>query len=181
MKQQENNIEFISLINLGIFSTILKDFNREYWIKEIYNYKSKISYSVSKSNMGGWQSQNNLHLNSTFSPLCKILQDLFYSIIPNPQRYVDGMWANISNFTNFNSPHIHNLDSYPYKLYSGILYLNIPPNSGNVVFVNPLNLNKIHSITPKENNVILFPSSLQHYVEPNLSQEDRISIAFNFN
>ena len=34
-------------------------------------------------------------------------------------------------------------------------------------------------VVPKKNEIILFSSSLQHMVEPNESQEDRFSIAFN--
>jgi uncharacterized protein (TIGR02466 family) len=35
-------------------------------------------------------------------------------------------------------------------------------------------------ISPKENNIVLFPSWLEHYVSDNESDEDRISISFNF-
>jgi hypothetical protein len=181
MKQQENNITFHPLINLGIFTTILEDFDENYWIKEVYNYKKTNPISVFKSNKGGWQSESSLHLQPSFFSLCKKLQNIFYTIFPNPQRIIDGMWINISSYTNFNSPHQHGDDSYPYQLYSGIIYLNTPTNSGDVIFMNPLNLGLGHSFTPQPKQVILFPSPIQHYVEPNFSQEDRISIAFNFN
>ena len=35
-------------------------------------------------------------------------------------------------------------------------------------------------IPPEENKILLFPSWLPHYVDDNLSDEDRISISFNF-
>ncbi len=37
----------------------------------------------------------------------------------------------------------------------------------------------INVVTPKKNEVILFSSGLQHFVEPNASSEPRYSIAFN--
>ena len=35
------------------------------------------------------------------------------------------------------------------------------------------------SVVPKEGKIILFPSFLDHLVEPNLTHEPRISISFN--
>ena len=37
----------------------------------------------------------------------------------------------------------------------------------------------LNIVTPKQGDVVLFSSSLQHYVEPNASTESRFSIAFN--
>ncbi len=42
------------------------------------------------------------------------------------------------------------------------------------IYNTPLNV-----ITPKKNEIILFSSGLQHFVEPNASSEPRYSIAFN--
>jgi uncharacterized protein (TIGR02466 family) len=178
---QENNIEFIPLINLGIFKFTLKDFNLEYWIKEIYNYKEKNPISVLKSNRGGWQSPEVLNNLPQFFPLCKLIQDAFSYIEPKPSNFINSMWVNISSFTNFNAPHCHGLDNYPYNLYSGVIYLKVPQNSGDIIFSNPLSRDLVLQISPIEGDILFFPSSLYHYVEPNLSQEDRISIAFNFN
>ena len=181
MKQQENKVELLPLINLGIFRAFNKNLDREFWIKEIYNYKKENPTSVFKSNRGGWQSSSFLYSKPQFFPLCKLIQDIFYSILPNPSRFINGMWVNISSPTHFNAPHSHGVDEYPYNLYSGVIYLKVPQNSGDIVFTNPLNQNLAHNITPSNGEIIFFPSSIQHYVEPNLSQEDRISIAFNFN
>ena len=42
------------------------------------------------------------------------------------------------------------------------------------IFNTPMNI-----LRPKKGEIILFSSSLQHYVEPNVSNEPRYSIAFN--
>ena len=73
-------------------------------------------------------------------------------------------------------------------------YVSIPKNSGSIVFLNKdldtfyresiKNYNEYNSSTwtiePKENQCVLFPSYLQHYVEPNLNKKERISISFNY-
>jgi len=181
MKQQENNIEFIQLINLGLYRTHLDSFDLDYWVNNIYEYKKNNPISVLNSNRGGWQSNQNLDTISKFFPLCKIILDAMYLISPNPARIITSMWANISLFTNYNAPHHHASDEYPYTRYSGVIYLKVPPNSGDIVFNTALNNSLGHPISPKERDILFFPSALAHYVEPNLSQEGRISIAFNFN
>lgn len=50
----------------------------------------------------------------------------------------------------------------------------IPDDDKKNIYNAPLNV-----ITPKKNEVLLFPSGLQHFVEPNQSPEPRYSIAFN--
>jgi uncharacterized protein (TIGR02466 family) len=88
-------------------------------------------------------------------------------------------------------PHVH-----PFCLMAGIYYIKLPKDSGRLVFENPIQqhdfvmlpdtVKKFNSVNsgywyaePKEGDLIMFPSWLRHYVEPNNSNEDRISIAFN--
>ena len=92
------------------------------------------------------------------------------------------MWGNISSFTHSNQIHNHITSlTFSDQQLSGVVYLKVPKNSGKILFYNPFNVNIQYCFTPKENEIFLFPSVLYHSVEPNLSQEDRISIAFNFN
>ena len=83
---------------------------------------------------------------------------------------------------------------------SGIYYYKVNPNSGRVVFSNtpPFSwtcslmdpssevedFNSINSheyrVTPKEGDLFLFPSQLEHKSYPNESDDDRISISFNY-
>ena len=37
-----------------------------------------------------------------------------------------------------------------------------------------------HEVVPKESDIIIFPSFLNHYTTPNVGKEDRISISGNF-
>jgi hypothetical protein len=82
---------------------------------------------------------------------------------------------------------------------SGVLYLKTSENSGNIVFHKNNFLNNIFpgsvdiefneyntinsgywSITPKEGDIIFFPSNLEHSVTENISNDDRYCCSFNF-
>ena len=91
-------------------------------------------------------------------------------------------------------PHTH-----PKCHLSGVLWLKIPENSGNIIFISPyehvahVEIDELYSdefkkshnsfsnyfLNPTEGYMILFPSHLVHYVDVNKSNEDRISVAFN--
>ena len=77
---------------------------------------------------------------------------------------------------------------------SGAYYVRAPLNSGDIVFYDPrpapvyshpnvvdsniLNA-QVNSISPKEGALVLFPSYLDHSVNENKSNEERIVISFN--
>jgi uncharacterized protein (TIGR02466 family) len=79
-------------------------------------------------------------------------------------------------------------------MLSGVYYVKVPENSGNIYFYDPRagsqmllppytqmtkwTLGKI-LYKPIEGMFILFPSWLWHGVEPNSSEENRISLSFN--
>jgi len=84
------------------------------------------------------------------------------------------------------------------SLISGVLYLKVPENSGNIAFhksgpvpnfINPIitmeydNYNEFNAnrfeINIKEDLLILFPSSLSHSIEINKSNQNRYCLAFN--
>jgi uncharacterized protein (TIGR02466 family) len=103
---------------------------------------------------------------------------------------LDNIWININRHKDFNIQHIH-----PFSKLSGVFYIKTPSNSGNITFVsdfpveNFINLSNVMehnaynspswSFEPEENTLYLFPSWLKHYVNPNLSKQERISISFN--
>jgi hypothetical protein len=72
---------------------------------------------------------------------------------------------------------------------SGVFYVKVPEgDSGRLVLVDPrtrvnMSEKRLRSlnfpIDPKEGTFVLFPSWLEHYVEPNKSDDIRISISFN--
>lgn len=180
---QENSFKYHhNICNLGVS---IFNLNEKIDIQKLcdvlYTIK-KTKTSVNKSNIGGYQTESNLHLNNLFFPLINNINNLGKNFTTSPNISLKNMWGNISSFTHYNQIHNHLSTSPSFNLQlSGIVYLKVPKNSGKIIFYNPLNLNTAHCFTPKENEIFLFPSTLYHSVEPNLSQEDRISIAFNFN
>ena len=178
MTKQENNIEFSPLSDpIGFWKLELKELDYNDLIQNLYSIKKDYP-SVSKSNKGGYQTSDDIHLFPQFFPLVQSINDIIIKFTSNPNSKIVNMWGNISSFSNFNALHSHSKET---NHMSGVIYLKCPKNSGNIVFHHPLNLDFAISNTPKESQILLFPSLIPHSVEPNLSQEDRISIAFNFN
>jgi hypothetical protein len=178
MKQQENNFNYTIISQIGIWDTIIKDLKLEYWIELVYKLKT-LDPGIQASNTG-YHSNYNLHRDPQFYPLVDLLNRTIPHITYTPNDIITNMWANISSHGDFNRPHNHLNYSSPEIPLSGILYLKTPPKCGNVVFINPLSLDLDVSFSPKESQLLIFPKLLSHYVEPNFSHEDRISIAFNF-
>lgn len=62
-----------------------------------------------------------------------------------------------------------------FERHTAYQQLELGPNNGQVNVYNTLK----NAVVPKQGDLLLFPSKLQHYVEPNQSQMPRYSIAFN--
>lgn len=98
-------------------------------------------------------------------------------------------WINVNNPGNFNEAHRH-----PSTHLSAVYYIKAEQNSGNISFIrdgrledyfppssNPNSHNYPRvSEEAKTNNFYIFPSYLDHKVDPNFSDQERISMAFNF-
>ena len=155
-------------------------------IDTCYAYEAKFA-SNKLSNVGGYQSQN-VALEEHFLPLTNKLTPVLRAVADDIGMVfnINNAWLNINRKNNFNSPHLH-----PNSAFSGVVYLKTNAASGKIIFFNPtmseafpIN-NQIehfwgsYFFEPKVGDVLVFPSYLRHYVEPNFSDEDRISIAFN--
>lgn len=101
------------------------------------------------------------------------------------------MWANYMKGRGFISEHNHSN-----SLISGIFYLHANNDSGATVFTDTYHgIHKMINVpnerdtkynshrfivTPKNNMLILFPSYLNHYSDPCVDEEERITISMNF-
>jgi len=161
--------------------------------KEILKIKTKDKGRI-LSNYGGWQSQSfeetNKNLLNLFDKINSSVEEIEKQLGLEKKLSLDNYWCNINYFGCFNKPHNH-----PGAVVSGVYYVSVPKNSGNIVFQQfrsdidttytfVKNYNQYNStkwtIVPKENLCVLFPSYLLHYVEPNLNKKERISISFNY-
>ena len=101
-------------------------------------------------------------------------------------------WINSSPTGAYNSPHDH-----AGSLWSGVYYVAMPTDgadearsSGRLEFLSshrglgkgpitaPFTASKL-SVRPKPGWLLLFPSNVLHWVHPNASGEERVTIAFN--
>ena len=147
-----------------------------------------------KSNLGGWQSEDiNLKNIPELQPLIKIIVDRAKSAAPVilcegvAIQYANA-WININQAGNVNSKHTH-----PGGILSGSVYIKSSPNSGAIRFMRPdLSPHYLSSVPvaphfsqaiihkPTRGKLVLFPSWIEHDVEPSTDDETRISISFNF-
>jgi hypothetical protein len=89
-----------------------------------------------------------------------------------PLRY--GFWFNEMGPGHVTSRHNHEEDD---ELLSGCYYIRVPAKSGR--FLAEMEEGEV-PIQPKEGLFLFFSPSLMHAVEENLSEETRLSVAFNF-
>jgi uncharacterized protein (TIGR02466 family) len=111
----------------------------------------------------------------------------------NVEFYVTNSWVNVHRRGHSAGSHVHHN-----SLISGVLYLKTHDQSGDLVFhrdllslvpfppaldldVDSFNLYNCKSwgYKPKTNDICLFPSVVMHSVDPNESDEERASLAFN--
>ena len=157
---------------------------------------SQENEGVQKTNVNGWHSETDMNKRPEYQPLVDELFKMVYRIFDEEwldrKPILGNMWANINYKGGFNKPHVH-----PNALFSGAYYVKAPANCGRLVCQDPrpgiqtcMPTRKkgqppkylwrdIH-IDPKENRAIMFPAWLWHCVEPNQSEELRISVSFNF-
>ena len=166
--------------------------------KYIKSLQKKDSSGVNRSNLLGWHSGNfdldleqpRFFVNSISAQLNSVFTDMGWDL-KNQKVKITGMWAVINKKNASNSMHIHS-NNY----ISAAYYVKAPKNCGDIVFYDPrfaatyrypkisktnkLNSN-IVSFQPKEGMLVLFPSYLQHSVNLNKTNEERIVISFNIN
>ena len=98
---------------------------------------------------------------------------------------ITNSWINRHDLSGETIEHNHNNTTFVVSAY-----LNCPPNSGNIVFKDPLEYHKsswpifpeqhlYQEIPVTTNDVLIFPGYLKHYVQPNLSSESRYVMTFN--
>ena len=177
-----------------IFDTDAFDEFKNNLIDYVYKLKEKDPEGYTISNRNGWQSRGfdlsdmNDLLHGT------ILQGLSsFSAIKNTTKMRASAWININYPGSYNVKHTH-----PNSHLSGVMWIKAPKDSGNIVFDNPLGhqthteinsynqefkdqffVHHAYWLPPIEGRMIIFPSHLQHAVNENKSNEDRISVSFN--
>jgi uncharacterized protein (TIGR02466 family) len=154
------------------------------------------------SNYGGWQSNGlSLQENALKDLIIEIEKSLvsIKKLLCFRKQFkliVADLWANVSGPGAVNTPHFHTG-----SVVSGVYYVTFPHNSGKLRFMNPsmdhfaifpflgglekyaekttaFTINHLE-FSGKPGELVIFPSHICHYVLPNLSKGERISISFN--
>jgi uncharacterized protein (TIGR02466 family) len=179
------------------FSTniYVDEINTSHLLNFILNIKNN-NKSIFRSNAGGWHSD--CYIKSSNDFMSDVLEKIEFLLKPIYKEYgiksdpkLVNYWFNINKKNDYNINHNH-----PHSFFSGCLYVKVPKNSGNIVFVRPDRLLEFldpdinnennygnYYVEPAENRIVIFTSNLEHRVEQNLTEEkddQRISIAFNY-
>ena len=187
------------MIKDGFFPTIIyaEDFKLDTnQLAENIIQWSKEDPGVAKTNRNAWHSTTDMQNKPEYKPLIdelfKMVNQVFEEEFLTRGAALGNMWANINPPGGYNQPHVH-----PNAVFSGVYYVKAPPNSGRLVCQDPRpgiqtcmpdrkkeqvpkHLWRDVRIEPKENRAIMFNSWLWHSVEPNMSNETRISVSYNF-
>jgi hypothetical protein len=178
MKKTPIEIKKYYLFPTELYITNL-DIDNSIFIKKLYDLKLN-SPGVQKSNKGGWQSEDILE-NKNFNFLHQVISEIAFKAF-NQKITLVGMWGNISSKYHYNAIHHHGRPHHGNlkNNWSGVYYLQTFKNSGDFTIHNQCDtdLNESYNFPP--GTLILFPSNLPHSVDPNMEDQDRISIAFNF-
>jgi len=135
---------------------------------DIYELKRKSTPRL-RSNILGWQSIQ--YSDTTEIPwIDKFLKEC--CLAANITSIPTAVWFNV----NPKNAH-HRWHSHGGASTIGIFYIKTPANSGNIEFRHN---NIVKSISPYEGLLLVAPAGIEHQVLPNVSDEDRISMAFNF-
>jgi len=167
-----------------------------YLEKQIVKWSQSDPKGHKRTNVNGWHSTTDMNHKEEYNVLTKELfamQDEIYKKEYLTMKPVIGnMWANVNYPGGYNRPHLH-----PNSLFSGVYWIKTPVKSGNLMLYDPRP--GIHTTMPNRKKgklpsqlwrevhyepiagrCIMFPSWLWHEVQPNRSNDTRISVSFNF-
>lgn len=155
---------------------------------------------VVKSNRRGWHSTGNLFTRpsdcitelrvAAEMSVLRATRKMTSKVDPETLKMKLFGWMNVNPKDGYNAPHTH-----PGAHWSGVYYVSQPEtddgSSGMIEFVAPrvdlphweiLQTSAFRlkrRIRPSAGEIILFPSYLLHWVYPNETDADRVTIAFN--
>jgi len=169
--------------------------NNDKLAQDIVNWSNQ-DQGLQKTNYKGWHSTTDMASKSEYNLLVNELmtmcKDVFKEEWLNREPVLGNMWANINPKNGMNQPHIH-----PNSLFSGVYYVKSNPQAGRLKIYDPRpgaqivmpvrlegqppkHLWRDVNINPISGRIIMFPAWLWHSVEPNQSNDLRISVSFNF-
>lgn len=109
--------------------------------------------------------------NQDIGKLSEIVLKIVQDFTNNPELHTFNCWGAVYTKNQSTVPHCHSP-----SLYSWCYYVKVPDDSSPLIFTDT-NIRFV----PHEDELIIFPSFLNHSVPPNLSEHKRIMVAGNIN
>lgn len=188
----------ISLFSFPIYTSVIAghEAHKEPLLRDILDLKRKYP-GIVRSNRNAWHSGEEFvdhkseHVAWLLQKVTRFAQFALarqYQNWETSQLQLVSAWANVLGPGGWNAPHHH----FP-RHWSGVYYVSVGQcgNSredpgGMIEFLSPTPWlsainhagNFLHS--PKDGLMIVFPSSIYHFVHPHATNEMRVSIAYNF-
>jgi len=142
----------------------------------------------------GWQSTQSLHEREDFRELVSCVDRGITSIlrflrIGHDAFEITACWATV-----LAKGAAHKIHSHPNNFLSGVYYVRTQPGADTINFQDPrkqtgiirppvveLTADNTDQVVVKVSNgtLLMFPSFLEHSVDANMSEEERISVSFN--
>lgn len=176
---------------INLFSTPIKIISLENFI-EINNLCSK---AMSKIFIGNIFENLEKEESEYFQKIFLTEAEKYYNEVIGKKidLTIVSSWTSITKKNEFVTPHAH-----PQHSFVGVYYIKTPYKCGDLLLHDPRCSNDfsitfekdIHGnlfshrtyyrITPKIGDLIFYPAYLSHSVEPNMSDDVRVSLAMNF-
>ena len=167
---------------LGSMTSTIQHHQLSLDVNPIKEYALNLSEGRKVSNVGGFQS-------TKFTEPPEVCKELFAEVEQHlPRKMIlSSLWFNVNGNGHYNIKHNH-ADKKMYMVkyggewipvshshgLSGVYYVDVPDTDmGDIVFDD-------RRIASKTNTLLLFSNDVFHAVEPNQSDKNRISIAFNY-
>ncbi|MGC1302161.1 MAG: TIGR02466 family protein [Caulobacteraceae bacterium] len=162
------------------------------WIAAVAALRAAAPEPAGRSNRLGWNSADDAILDRPeFAELDAAVRAFCRHALNEmglpAQAFQLQSWINIHDKGGFNFLHMHE-----HSMLSGTFYLQTPEGSGGLVLRDPRphvlssfikgaapNAHSDVSVKPEPGLIVLFPSWLEHFVEPHAAETPRISIPFN--
>lgn len=142
----------------------------------------------------GWQSGQALHQREAFRDLVACINDGVASVlrflrIGDERCEITGCWATV-----LARGATHKLHSHPNNYLSGVYYVRTHPGADTIYFHDPRRQTSVIRppvveltaentdqvvIKVRDGTLLVFPSYVEHSVDANTSDEERISVSFN--
>jgi uncharacterized protein (TIGR02466 family) len=187
-------VQHFTLFPTRIWQTLLPELVPRFpaWIQAVEALRAASPEPAGRTNRQGWNSGDKAVLHHpAFAELHGAIRACcgfaFTQMGVPAIKFRLESWVNLHDRGGFNFLHMHEG-----CLLSGCFYLQVPPGSGDLVFRDPRpgvlhsflkgndpNAHNDVHLRPEAGLVALFPSWLEHYVEPHGGDMPRIGISFN--